>query len=680
MILSRFLRIAAAALACVIAAGAQAATTLKVDHVVLSAYLERPLLPGGASWIAVRQDIEPGWHTYWRNPGDSGLATNLNWTLPKGVSAGAIDWPTPEEFSDGVTVNYGYAGHATLLVPLSAVRDADIGTADLHVSLLECEHMCIPEDAALTIDLRRASGSPDIFSTARASMPSAYGGQVRAVVQDGRLIMELSGGGLAGSRAEGIRLFAASRHVLADDARPTITFDRAVLRWSAPLAQHRRPPGSFGGVVAIGGGKAIAFETKVEAEVPRPAAPDGGAIAFLSAILFAFLGGLILNVMPCVLPILSMKALMLAQSGEGLRKARHEALAYGAGVLATFASIAGTLIALKAGGAAIGWGFQLQSPIVVLVLALLMAAIGFNLLGTFEVPLSLAGIGDGLTRRSGLSGAFFTGVLAVMVASPCTAPFMGTAVGFALTQSPATAFAIFISLGLGFAAPLAAIAFTPGVSRLIPRPGAWMLRVRQFLAFPMFATAIWLLWVLGEQAGSQGMVWALSIGLGAAFILWTLHLMPGRWGIVNLIVGVVILAAAVPHIGARPIARADGPQWAAWSNASVLSAQRAGRPVLVDFSASWCVTCLVNERLVLDDRAVVERLQRAHVVTLKADWTNRDPAIAAELASHGRDGVPLYLLFPSDPNGQPVVLPQILSRDAILSALGHLRLAARGER
>lgn len=647
-------------------APAQAAPAMRVDHVALSVALERPLQPGGSSWIAVRQDIDPGWHTYWRNPGDAGLATRFDWHLPQGVSAGAVEWPVPEEFSDGTVVNYGYAGRATLLVPLRASIRAVAGVATVHVTLLECQHMCIPEDATLDVDLRAASGSAQDFRDARAAMPAAYRGQVRAVRRDGRLIVNLPGFLL--SSLSGARILPATPHLVGSGGRLTAMRNENGLEWSAPLATHRPLPARFAGLLIVPGARAQAFEAPID----LPAVPSStGGSTLLPAILLAFLGGLVLNIMPCVLPILSMKALMLAQSGETLAEARRDALAYGAGVLTTFMLIATTLIALKAGGAAIGWGFQLQSPFVVLGLAILMAAIGFNLFDLFEVPLALAGIGDGLTRKAGASGAFFTGILAVLVASPCTAPFMGTALGFALTQPALVAFAVFLALGIGFAMPLAAISCIPHFSGLIPRPGAWMQRVRQFLAFPMFATAIWLLWVLGEQSGPLGMALGLATCLGLVFVMWALHVSRGGWRAASVCAGLVLAALAASRISAQ--AGDNDIHWAAWSPAAVADARLSGHPVLVDFSAAWCLTCLINERVALHDPAVVAALRRDHVATFKADWTNRDSEIATELAAHGRDGVPLYLLYASDPTSPPQILPQILTPSSVNESLLGLK-------
>jgi thiol:disulfide interchange protein DsbD len=367
-----------------------------------------------------------------------------------------------------------------------------------------------------------------------------------------------------------------------------------------------------------------------------------------------------------------MKALALVQSGERPAQMRRDGLFYAAGVILSFAAIAGLLIGLKSAGAAIGWGFQLQSPLLILILYLLTAAIGLNLLGLFDVPLSLAGIGGHLAGESGL-GAFFTGVLAVLVASPCTAPFMGAALGYAMTQPAIIAAAVFLSLGFGFAAPLAAFTFIPGVARLIPRPGPWMVRLKEALAFPMLGTAIWLLWVLEQQTGANGIVFALGIGLGIVFLFWLMAVIGhpvARW--LMVLAGVVGLGVAAMRL--QPAVATNAPasgQWGRWSPGAVAAARAAGHPVLVDFSAAWCVTCLVNEHMVLENADVERLIARDNVITLKGDWTSRSAAIAHVLARYGRAGVPLYLIYPANPGASPQVLPQLLTPDVVTAALSR---------
>ena len=647
---------------------AEAAQTVRADHVVLDISLEKAATSGKTVWAAIRQTIEPGWHTYWRNPGDSGLATSIAWTLPRGAAAGAPLWPAPERFTTGPIVNFGYRGVATLLVPLTLSRDAKADTAQAKLFLLECAQMCIPEQVTLDLDLRTASGAPGIFASARAALPSALHGASSVTIHGKEIQLTVIDARLNGVHAAAAIFYPATVGVVDYDAPSRVKQDGDTLLWRAALKGHRTAFASLDGVLVIPRVGAIAISAPLSslASLPAPASVDFGLI---EAALMAFLGGLILNLMPCVLPILSMKALSLAQSEGNVPALRRDGLAYLAGVLVTFMGIAGSLLALKAGGAALGWGFQLQSPLVVFALALLMVAIGLNLLGAFEIPLSLAGIGDHLTRAEGGRGAFFTGVLAVLVASPCTAPFMGSAVGYALTQSGVSSVLIFLALGTGFALPFTALAFAPAVVRLIPKPGNWMLRFKEVLAFPMFATAIWLIWVLSEQVGSTGLAIALTAGLCLVFLLWLLpHL--GLWS--RRLAGVLGLAAFT-YLALQIQTRATPAIWAPWSAAAVASARDAGHPVLVDFSAAWCVTCLVNERVALANDAVLDGLRRDGVVLLKADWTNRSAEISAELDRHGRSGVPLYLLYRPGSQGEAEVLPQILTPNLVLTAIDRAR-------
>jgi len=653
---------AAALLLCV---PASAADTVRVDHVTLSISLESPANPGSTVWAAIRQVIAPGWHTYWRNPGDSGLATSISWVLPKGVTVGELQWPTPERFATGPIVNYGYKDEATLLVPLTFARDAAIGPVQARVFLLECAQMCIPEQA--TLDLNLGKTSPAIFAKARAALPRAFAGSAHVAFDAKTLVLTLSDPVLAGIRANAVRFYPATIRAVDYDDLHTAHIEGDTLTWKVAQPAHIKPFRTFDGVLDAPGVGAFAVSA-VPMAVPDAPPPRADGLTPLEAALLALLGGLILNLMPCVLPILSMKALALAQSGGSSRILRRDGAFYFVGVLATFAVIAGTLLLLKASGAALGWGFQLQSPLVVFALVLLMAAIGLNLLGAFEVPLSLAGVGNDLTRAEGGRGAFFTGALAVLVASPCTAPFMGTALGFALTQPAASALAVFLALGTGFAIPFTALAFTPALIRLVPRPGPWMVRFKEFLAFPMFATAIWLFWVLIQQVGSTGIAIAMSVALGLAFLLWLLPLL-GKWP--RRVIGVASFAA-LAALSSRIQTVQPESGWAPWSSEAVVDARAAGRPVFVDFSAAWCVTCLVNERVALSDAGVAARFRHDRVVTLKADWTNRDAAISAELDRYGRSGVPLYLIYPPDSQRHAVILPQLLTPAMVLKALSRV--------
>jgi thiol:disulfide interchange protein DsbD len=649
--------------ALIVAPSAQAGSSATLDHVRLDATLEAPLQPGKTVWVAIHQHMDPGWHTYWRNPGEAGVATSITWSLPQGVTAGDIRWPTPERFSDGTVTNYGYEKDTTLLVPLAASTTAKSGIAHLTVNLLACEHMCIPEQATLDLDLGKASGTAAMFDAARRAIPQPFAGTARFSLdaRSVRVVLDLP----QDPAADAVAVFPAEQRLMADGGVARVRVDGSRVTWTMPAQAGAKAPASFSGVVAVAGQGAWAFTAQpgLTAAPPTNAAHDNG---LLVALALAFLGGLILNLMPCVLPVLSMKALALARTGSDSAAAKREGLFYLAGVMATFAIMAVVLLTLKASGAALGWGFQLQSPVVVLGLALLMATIGMNLFGVFELPLGFAGAGDHLAQSGGAKGAFFTGALAVVVASPCTAPFMGAALGFALTQPILAAASVFLALGLGFAAPFTIISFSPALVRLLPKPGNWMNTFKQAMAFPMFATAIWLLWVLARQSGTDAVIIGLAVGLGIALLVWLCRITRGLWSWAVGIAGAVALTIS-SALALIPPAPSSQPMWQPWSEQALASARQTGRPVLVDFSAAWCVTCLVNERVALNDAAVMKRLKEGRVVTLKGDWTNPDPAITAALHQFGRDGVPLYVLY--TPSGKTEVLPQILTPQIVLAAL-----------
>jgi thiol:disulfide interchange protein DsbD len=411
--------------------------------------------------------------------------------------------------------------------------------------------------------------------------------------------------------------------------------------------------------------------------------------------LLAFAGGILLNLMPCVFPILSMKAIALVSHGANPRGARREALAFVAGVVGSFLALAGALIAARAGGEAIGWGFQLQSPLIVALLALIFLAAALNLSGLYEVGTSLQGLGSGLAGRGGVMGSVFTGALAVVVAAPCTAPFMGPALGYALTQPTLVALAVFVALGLGFAAPFAVLGFTPALIHRLPRPGAWMATVRNILAFPLYASAAWLVWVLAQQAGPDGLARLLAamVALGAA--AWTFGLAQRRAAgggrsaslavlaalVLALSVGLVAGRGYASEPSERGVSPASGPAAAPFSPQTLAALRAQGRAVLVNFTAAWCVTCQVNERLALSSPAVASALRKADAAYLVADWTNRDASIAKALADQGRAGVPLYLIYGAGADS-PVTLPQILTPGILVAALerGAIRPAAPAAR
>jgi thiol:disulfide interchange protein DsbD len=659
--------------------------------------------PGETFTIALRETINEGWHTYWRNPGDSGEPTTLAWTLPAGWRAGEIQWPVPEAVPFAMLVNFGYEGEVLFPVEVTAPANARVGstvTLVAEANWLVCADICIPEQATLTLAVPIAAQGRDDpqwgprIAAAAANLPRRAD-SVTATIGSGapaRLSVALPNAGeirnphffpfardvMANAAAQSPRVGA---HGVSFSLRPGIrnTFGQGALdgvvayevrenaAWVHRGVEISAEPGEA--IAGTADGAAPISDDYPLADLERGAAPAAATenlsvVGLISAIGLALLGGLILNIMPCVLPVLSVKALSFAggvQAGE----ARRHGVLYFAGVMATFLALAGLLIALRSAGEAVGWGFQLQAPWVTTALALLFFVIGLNLVGAFEFGAGVQNVGAGLAAKRGDAGAFFTGALAVVAATPCTAPFMASAIGAALTQSALATLLIFAALGLGFALPLTLLHFAPGLQKLIPKPGPWMERARNVLAFPMFGAAVWLAWVLTEQTGSDG-----TIALLTLFVATTFLILSTRWGRIWLVIGVLQLVVTGVFIW-RPLLGVHTQEALVsepWSAERVTELQGEGRGVFVNFTAAWCVTCKVNEVAALTRPEVVQAFAQENVAYLVGDWTNRDDAIAEALAEHGRAGVPLYLYYPAD-GGEAVVLPQVLTESLVIETI-----------
>jgi thiol:disulfide interchange protein/DsbC/DsbD-like thiol-disulfide interchange protein len=706
--------LAALALAAFLALPA-AANPVQTERVTATLESEvASVAPGGKFWVALRQQIIPKWHTYWLNPGDSGLPTEIAWKLPPDAAAGPIVWPVPKRIPVGPLVNYGYENDIRLLVPMTAPKDAkpgDMLRLEAHARWLVCEEICIPEEATLVLDVPVAAanatdeGKREGFAAARAALPlpAPFTSAVAAPASPQAItVLRIAMPADMAATVEQAYFFSERIDAVVHSGAQKIAADGNGLTLSLPTGPlPLKADEALSGILRVvekksAGGQTHAFAITAKPDrtlAAMPVAAAGGAasgegVSVLEAIGLAFLGGLLLNLMPCVFPILSMKALSLVQAASGARReARTHGLLYVAGVLASFLIVAGVLLGLRAGGESIGWGFQLQSSWFVLLLAYLMFVIGLNLAGLFAFSGGrLAGMGDALTQRSGGTGAFFTGVLAVVVATPCTAPFMGVALGFALSQPTMIALAIFLALGLGMALPFLLLSIFPQALRFLPRPGPWMERFRQFLAFPMFATAAWLVWVLAQQSGPNGLALALAGMVLIGFALWLLRQLGGVRKAASRIAyaGVAAIAlltalATIAFIDSSVVAatsasntQASGDDWQPWSVERVQEAQAQGKPVFVNFTAAWCITCLVNERTTLTSEAVRNKFAAAGVVRLKGDWTRRDKAISETLSEFGRSGVPLYVLYPADKAQKPRVLPQILTEAGVLAELDRL--------
>ncbi len=696
-------------------AGALAAAPVKTEHVQAELVSEHTaLVPGKPDTVALRLKMVDGWHTYWRNPGDSGLATTIAWKLPDGVGVGAIQWPAPRALPTGPLVNYGYEGEVLLLTGITVPRDAPVGTTyklAAHADWLVCKDVCIPEGADLDIELPVAERSDpypqwgSAIAATRAALPTPLQGwQVSAQGDGAKVALTLTppegvadpGSLMFFPHDEG-RIEPSRKQILDRDSSGAYTLTLPVAVQLAPDFKR------VAGVVAASNGfvedgervAAVTVDVPLVGTVtagakaaPAPVidlAPTGGVapgadISLPFAIVLAFIGGLILNLMPCVFPVLSLKALHLAQDHASSRMHRRQGIAFAAGVVATFVTLAGLLLILRAAGEQLGWGFQLQSPAVVVGLAILFFALGLNLSGVFEFSSLVPSSAAGWTVRNPYFDAGFSGILAVVIAAPCTAPFMGAALGYALSQSAAVTLAVFVALGLGMALPYGLLAWFPGWRRVLPRPGAWMERLKQVLAFPLYATVAWLIWVLGAQLDNDAVVRLLVTLVIVAFGLWSWRLYrvgTGRsWGAAAAVAVVCAGVVAWPlvrggDVEARPAAASynAGP-WHAFTTTVVADLGEGGHPVFVDFTAAWCVTCQVNKRLVLNDPKIRDAFASRGVELVRADWTRRDPVITRALAALGRQGVPVYVLY--RPGKEPLVLPEILKKRTVLDALATL--------
>jgi len=700
---------------CAFAAGAATAASnvVRTDNVAASLVAETAQLrPGERAWVALRLDIREGWHTYWRNPGDSGEPTQIEWTLPDGVAASGIHWPYPEKIPVGPLANYGYGGTVLHLVEISVPPQWPAGKPvplRAQARWLVCADICIPEEGELALDLPTGAGPTTyradgaaLFGAARAKLP-VESPWPAAFVRDGDGLSLALRTGADTARVRDAAFFPFAWKVT-EPAAP-----QAFAAYADGLAIRMQDAGAKGpiaGVVVLretDGAREIVRAVAVDAaiEPARPAwlagparmgqPPGGPALGLWRALAFALLGGAILNLMPCVFPVLSVKALSLVSHAHDRRAARLGGLAYAAGALVFMSAVGALLLGLRAAGAEIGWGFQLQEPAFVAAMALLMFAMGLWLSGVLTLGGGMIGAGQGLAAMPGLAGSFFTGALAALVATPCTAPFMGAAVGYAVVQPWPAALGVMLALGLGLALPYLALSFAPGLARMLPRPGLWMERLKQALAFPLYATAAWLVWVLAQQAGPQGVIAALGAMVLIAFAAWLRGATADagrRWrfgggaaaGAVALL-GVALAVASpgaeAPGPAGASAARSDGggPQAEAYSEARLAALRAEGKAVFVNLTAAWCITCQVNERVALSSARIAGAFDSRGVVYLKGDWTNRDPEITRLLAAHGRSGVPLYLVYPAGA-AEAVVLPQLLTETIVLGAVERIPVLA----
>lgn len=676
----------------------------------LLAHAPQGVGPGQEVWVGLQIQHQSHWHTYWKNAGDAGLPTQLEWTLPPGVQAGEIAWPIPKKLTVGPLVNYGYDGTVLLPVPLTITPDFKpplLGndlTVKLHASWLICRTECIPEEGEFTLNVP-LKGSTALhgaaFDAALKAQPAALDGQGASRIAVEGQTLKLSIAGLP-ARLQGKPLdaFPETTEIINPSAAWQQRWQGAVWAAELPLLQERSASPKQLAIVLTQGGQGWRAELPVTGSWPaaaRPAAlspalqaaldanaaaptPAGSAagLTFWAALVGAFLGGLILNLMPCVFPVLAIKVLSFTRHADDHRGHRISGLAYTAGVLVSFVALGLLLLGLRAAGESLGWGFQLQNPGVVAALAALFTLIGLNLAGVFEfgqfAPSSLAAF----QARHPVIDAFFTGVLAVAVASPCTAPFMGASLGLAVSLPAAQALLIFAAIGLGLALPYLLASFVPAFASALPKPGAWMDALRKLLAFPMFGTVAWLVWVLGHQNGVDGagallallvafsaVIWSFTLAGRMRVVLATLLLALSAW--LGWTIGPVIVRNDAEPVSASA---APGDRWQPWAPGLVEQLVAADQTVFVDFTAAWCVTCQYNKKTTLADAGVLADLDAKKVVQLRADWTRRDPAISAALAQLGRSGVPVYVFYKK--GRAPLVLSEVLSVPEVRQALASL--------
>ncbi|HKY02324.1 MAG TPA: thioredoxin family protein [Burkholderiales bacterium] len=682
-------------------AGAATVVTTPQVRAEALAYAPHGIAAGKPLWLGLWLQHQPHWHTYWRNPGDSGLPTVMNWELPLGFKAGVIDWPTPKRLPFGSLMNYGYEGQ--VLLPVAVEMPADFKGETLKVKLradwLVCKVECIPESGDFELNLP-TTGKPVVehaqrFIQSFNARPLQSAAATQAKIEGQQFNIEVKGLPAA-VRGRAPQIFPESPGVFEHAISPRYSWVGDTLKASLTLSPLRsaspdRVPtvlvfDSHSGALRVEAKVLTPWPQPIEAQiqsVPMPPTPmatavvDTGAPGFAFALLLAFGGGLLLNLMPCVFPVLSLKLLGFARHANERMRLIGGGLAYTAGVLLSFMALAALLLALRGAGAQLGWGFQLQEPGFVASLAVLFTLIALNLVGVFElrglVPSHLAG----WQIAHPILDAFFTGILAVVIASPCTAPFMGAALGLAISLPATQALAIFVALGLGMASPYLIASVVPGIARAFPHPGPWLQRFKMLMAFPMFATVVWLLWVLGRQVGVDvvSAMLALLLVLGFAIWVWSSPLIAGRirfwFGVPALLLLGATFAWAVPLLDTNKKIEAQVEAgWEDWSAERVAAYRAEGRPVFVDFTAAWCITCQYNKRATLANAEVLGAFKQKNVALLRADWTSRDPHISAALTSLGRSGVPVYALYAG--RAEVHLLSELPSVDELKAALAKL--------
>jgi thiol:disulfide interchange protein/DsbC/DsbD-like thiol-disulfide interchange protein len=666
---------------------------VKAQHLTVEMMSAGPAIAkGGSQTVAFVFSMEDGWHVYWRNAGYAGYPPKVKWTLADGLTAGALQFPAPQRLPLETTVDYGYESSIAYPVTVTAAAKAKPDkSGNIHMAAkldwLVCKQVCVPGKADLGLDLKLVPAGAAVshdgeqvgaLGSALKSMPKPLPADFKfTAVTKGKNIVLTA---ITGAKPIDAEFYPFESDTIVDGPQSAeLLPDGARIPMLLPDSVKTAPK-TLHGLFKLSPEQSYEIDVPVVVGALPVSKPVGGAsaegITALSAIALAFVGGMLLNLMPCVFPVLFLKALSLLQSsGEERHRVRSHGVAYTLGIVASFWLVVAVLLALRAGGKQFGWGFQLQSPGFVAVLAAFLFFFALSLAGMFDLGLSMTSAGGSLAQKGGYSGSFFTGVLATVVATPCVGPFMGAAIGFALAQPAFVTFLVFTSLALGLAAPYLALTLQPAWVRFLPRPGAWMELLKQITAVPLFATVIWLVYIYGRlftggsdtSEGITRITLLLSCLMLIAIAAWVLGRWPARRTGTIAAVLITVCAIALPLSASRETATAT--VWQPFSAEAVQQARAGGKAVFVDFTAAWCLSCQVNERVVLNSTDVQKQLHSADVVAMRADWTQYDEKITAALQAVGRSGVPTYIIYPANASAAPDVLPEVLSKNVVLSAM-----------